>query len=118
MIPAVPLPADSKVRTPIDLKLKSNWRFDTSRRVFESASGDKFDPRGELPKNSKIVYKIPSLVAANVAELSKHERDLRRYMQVILPAGESPAGYIDAVRAWPSVAEVQVAPEVSLPSML
>ena len=117
MIPAVPLPADSKVRTPIDLKLKAKWQFDPNRRVFESASGDKFDPRGQLPKNSKIVYKIPGLAEAKVEELSRHEMDLRRYMQVILPAGESPAAYVDVVRAWPSVAEAHVAPEVSLPSM-
>ncbi len=118
MIPAVTLTADSKVRTPIDLKLKSNWRFDTSRRVFVSANGDEFDPRGELPKSSKIVYKVPSLAEADVEKLSKHERDLCRYMHVILPAGESPAEHLETVRAWPPVAEANAAPEVSLPSMM
>ena len=59
---------------------------------------------------------MPSLVETDQARLSKHERDLRRYMQVILPAAESPADYIEVVRAWPAVAEAHVAPEVSLPS--
>ncbi len=114
-IPAVPLPAGSNVRTPIDLKLKAGWKFDTARRTFESDSDEKFSPRGELPKNSKIVYKVPNLASADESELNEHERDLRRYMQVILPKGESPADYVDVVRAWPCVAEAHVAPQVSLP---
>jgi hypothetical protein len=116
MIPAVRLPAGSKVRTPIDLKLKPKWHFDAKLRVFVSDSGEQFAPRGQLPRNSRIVYKVPSLVETDQARLSKHERDLRRYMQVILPAAESPADYIEVVRAWPAVAEAHVAPEVSLPS--
>ncbi len=117
MIPAVPPPAGSKVRTPIELKLKPKWRFDTSRHVFVSNSGQEFAPRGELPRNSRIVYKVPSLVEADEARLSKHEKDLRRYMQVILPARESPADYVSVVRAWPCAEEAHVAPEVSLPGL-
>ena len=47
--------------------------------------------------------------------LSKPEKDLRRYMQVILPDGESPADYIKTIRAWPSVEEAWLPPEISLP---
>lgn len=115
MIPAVPLPANSKVRTPVDLKLKKGWSFDPKRRLFASDSGEEFKPRGDLPKNSRIVYKVPSLAEADEAELSEAERDLRRYMQVILPAGESPAEYVEVIRSWPSVAEAHAAPEISLP---
>lgn len=115
-MPAERLPAGSKVRTPIDLKLKPKWHFDARRRVFMSDSGEEFAPRGQLPRNSRIVYKVPSLVETDQARLSKHERELRRYMQVILPAAESPARYLEVVRTWPAVAEAHVAPEVSLPS--
>ena len=115
MIPAVGLPADSKIRTPIDLKLKPKWTYNPSRRVFESDSGKKYTPGNDLPKNSKIVYKVPSLAEADESKLTKSERDLLRYMQVILPEGESPAEYVDVVREWPSVEEAHVAPEVSLP---
>lgn len=115
MIPGVPLPEKSKIRTAIDVKLKPKWRFEPSRRVFVSDSVEKFAPRGDLPKNSKIVYKVPSLAGADEAKLSKSERDLRRYVQVILPSGESPAEYINVIRGWPCVAEANVAPEVSLP---
>jgi hypothetical protein len=117
MIPAVPLPANSKIRVPVDLKLKPKWRFDSSRRIFESESGERFTPRGDLPKNSRIVYKVPSLAEADEAKLSRHERDLRRYMQVILPPGVSPAEHVDVIRAWPSVEEAHVAPEISLPQL-
>lgn len=118
MIPAVPVPKRSGVKTPVELKLKTGWRFDASRRTFESDSGEKFSPRDDLPKNSRIVYKVPYLAESDEAKLSKHERDLRRYMQVILPPGESPADYVEAVRAWPPVAEAHVAPEVSLPGQM
>lgn len=115
MIPAVPVPEGSGVRTPVELKLKTGWRFDTGRRTFESDSGERFSPRADLPKNSRIVYKVPHLAEADRASLSKHEQDLQLYMQVILPAGESPADYVEAVRDWACVAEAHVAPEVSLP---
>jgi hypothetical protein len=115
MIPAVPLPENSKIRTAIDLKLKPKWRYEPSRRVFVSDTGETFEPRGDVPKNSKIVYKVPSLVGADAAKLTKHERDLLRYIQVILPIGESPAEYVTVICGWPCVAEAHVGPEVSLP---
>jgi len=117
MIPAVPLPKGSKVRTPVDLKLKRKWRFDTRRRVFLSDSGEEFAPYGELPKNSRIVYKVPSLAEADESKLSRSEKDLRYYMQVILPTKESPADYVSVIGAWPCVEEAHVAPEVSLPGL-
>lgn len=100
---------------PLDFKLKSGWHFHTKRRAFESDSGEKFLPRGDLPGGSRIVYKVPNLARADASRLNEHERDLRRYMQVILPEGESPAGYLRSVRAWPPVEEAHVGPEVSLP---
>lgn len=113
MMPAVPRPGH--IRVPVDLKLRRGWRFVPERRVFESASGETFAPRG-LPRNTRIVYKAPALARAAEATLSKPERDLRRYLQVILPAGESAADYVSLVRAWPSVEAAHVAPDVSLPS--
>ena len=115
MIPAVPLPPNSGIRIPVDLKMKPGWRFDTSRLTFESETGEEFAPHGDLPKHSRIVYKVPNLANADEAKLSNAERDLRRYLQVILPPGQSPAEYLDVVRAWPCVAEAHSAPNISLP---
>jgi hypothetical protein len=114
MIPAVPVPPNSKIKIPVDVKLKRQWRFEPERRLFESASGEKFAPAG-LPKHTRIVHKVPSLARRPSSKLSRQERELSRYVQVILPAGESPADYVNAVRRWPSVEEAHVAPVVSLP---
>jgi len=94
---------------------KAGWRYDARRRVFVSDAGEKFSPRGELPDPSKIVYKVPSLAKADPRQLSGPERDLQSYLQVILPPDRSAAEYVELVRAWPSIAEAQVSPDVSLP---
>ena len=114
-IPAVPLPKDS-VRPSIDFSLKAGWSFDSGRRTFKSERGETFSPPGDLPKGTRIVYKVPSLARADARKLDEHERALRRYMQLVLPAGEQPATYLRTVRAWPPVEEAHVTPQVSLPS--
>ncbi len=115
MIPAVPLPANSPIRRPVDLKLAPGWRFDARRRVFVSDAGERVTPRDDLPKRTRIVHTVPSVAASDPASLSRAEQDLQRYLQIILPAGEPPEDYVEAVRAWPSVEQADVAPEVSLP---
>jgi hypothetical protein len=99
----------------VEVKLKPKYRYDSNRRMFESESGERFKPFGDLPKNTRLVYKVPELANADPARLSKHEKDLRRYMQVILPEGKSPADYVGTIRGWPSVEDAWVAPEISLP---
>jgi hypothetical protein len=114
-MPAVPLPKDGNPRTPLDFKLKSDWHFDTMSRTFASDAGEKFSPRGELPAGSRIVYKAPNLARADPTKLNGPEQDLRRYMQVILPRGESADRYLQVIRSWPPVEEARIGPEVSLP---
>ena len=115
-MPAVPAPKSAAISVPVELKLKRNYKYDSRKRVFESGSGTSFDPYRDLPKDTRIVYKVPALAAADEAGLSKPEKDLRRYMQVILPPGVSPQDFVDIVRAWPGVEEASVGPDVSLPS--
>ena len=117
MFPAV-RPPRSLDRRAVDLKLKPGWRYDAARGLFvETRSGRTFDPP-DLPRGARLVYKVPSLAAAQPAKLSTAERDLQRYMQVILPAKRSPAHYLATIRAWPSVEAADAAPEVSLPARL
>ena len=118
MIPAVRHPQNAGIKVPVEVKLKRKYSYDSSRRVFRSESGEQFKPSGSLPKNTRIVYKVPALADVDAAKLSNAEKDLRRYMQVILPEGESPADYVEAIRAWPSVEEAWIAPEISLPTAL
>jgi hypothetical protein len=115
MIPETPLPPDSKIRTPVILKLKPQWRFETNRRVFTSQSGEEFKPSGDLPRNTRIVLHTPDLARTPKAALSKHEKDLLRYVQVILPASVRPEDYLETIRGWACVEKAYVAPQVSLP---
>ena len=117
MMPAVSVPANAGIRAPVEVKLKPQYRYDSNLRVFESDTGKRFKPSGDLPKKTRIVYKVPALAEADAHALSKSEKDLRRYMQVILPEGVSPADYVEIIRAWPSIEEAWVAPEVSLPNV-
>jgi hypothetical protein len=117
MMPAVPAPKNAGISIPVELKLKRNYSYDSRKRVFESSSGTRFNPFKDLPKDTRIVYKVPALAAADEAKLSESERELRRYMQVILPPGAAPQDYVDAVRAWPGVEEASVGPDVSLPGV-
>ena len=116
-MPAVRAPRNAAIQVPVEVKLRPRYRYDSSKRVFESASGARFSPGNDLPKKTRIVYKVPALAGMDAAKLSKWERDLRRYMQVILPEGASPQDYVEIIRAWPSVEEAWVAPEVSLPGV-
>ncbi len=115
MFPAVPLPQGNPVRIPVEATLKSGWRYDARRRMFVSDKGMTFKPGGELPKRSRIVSKVHGLVGSKARQLSAPQRDLLRYLQVILPPDESAAAYVDTVRAWPCIADAQVGPDVSLP---
>jgi hypothetical protein len=114
-IPAVPAPTDGSIRRPVDVTLAPGWRFDAGGRDLVSDDGARVSPRDELPEGSRIDPKVPSLADADPASLSPAERDLQRYVQVILPAGEPPERYLEVVRAWPFVERADLGPEVSLP---
>lgn len=115
MYPAVP-PPKGLVGRSIDYKLKPGWRYDTVKKVFVDAKGAEFAPL-PLGKKGRVVYKVPGLANANRGRLSKAERDLQRYMQVILPPSQSHEELLKAVRSWPCVEEAHVAPELSLPTL-
>lgn len=120
MIPAVRIPADAKIRTPVEIKLKPGWQFDAGRDVFVSDRGEEFEAHGELPNKSKIVHKTPAIAAAArkaKGKLSDDEKNLLRYLQVILPADEPPAKHLKTIRAWPWVDDANLPPDPSLPQL-
>jgi hypothetical protein len=57
------------------------------------------------------------VAAADESKLSQPDKELWRYMQVILPQGVSPQDFVDVVRGWPSVEEASVGQDVSLPNV-
>jgi hypothetical protein len=113
MFPAVP-PPKGLVGRSIDYKLKPGWRYDIVKKVFIDAKGAEFAPL-PLGNKSRIVYKVPGLAGVTPKGLFKAERDLQRYMQVILPPSRSPEELVKTVQSWPCVEEAHVAPEISLP---
>ena len=115
MYPAVP-PPKGLVGRSIDYKLKLGWRYDAVKKVFVDAKGAEFAPR-PIGKKSRLVYKVPGLANVTRRPLSKAERDLQRYMQVIVPPSRSPEEVLKAVQSWPCVEEAHVAPELSLPTL-
>ena len=115
MYPAVPVPRDARLRPSIDVTLKPGWRLEPGKRIFVSGTGETCRPSGELPKGTRIVPKVPALAKTPPGKLSEPERDLQRYVQVILPAGESASTHLKTVRAWDCVESASLPPEVSLP---
>ena len=116
MMSAVPVPRGAGIRIPVELKLKSGFRYATRRRAFLTNAGERFDPSRDLPKGSRIVYKTPTLADSDPSRLSDAERELRRHMQVILPEGVAAEDYVEKIRAWPSVEKAWVGPQISLPT--
>lgn len=113
MFPAIPPPKELSGWS-IDFKLKPGWRYDEAKGFFIDPSGAEFAaPR--LPKNSRVLYKVPSLARSASKKFSGAERDLQRYMQVILPSPRSIQSILQAVQSLPGVEEAHVAPEISLP---
>ena len=113
MFPSVPPPKEL-VGKNIDCKLKPGWRYDEERAVFVGPKGEVVAP-ASLPKGARIGYKVPSLARSSRRSLSAAERDLGRYLQVILPTARGVKKLVPVVQSWPAIEEAHLAPEVSLP---
>ena len=57
------------------------------------------------------------LSSANPRSLSKAERNLSRYLQLILPEQEDPAIYLSRVAIWDCISEVKLPPRIILPQV-
>lgn len=113
MFPSVPPPKEL-VGKSIDCKLKPGWRYDEERAVFVGPKGEALAP-ASLPKGARIGYKVPSLSHSSRRSLSPAERDLSRYLQVILPTARGVEKLVPVVQSWPAIEEAHVTPEISLP---
>lgn len=112
MLPAVPPPPG--LLRPVSVKLKPGWAFDVKARQFRGPGGEAFTPEG-LPRGTRLEPTVPQLAGRPRKTLSAAERDLQRYVQVVLPTGNDPEAYVQAIRAWPCAASATAAPAVSLP---
>jgi hypothetical protein len=113
MMPSVPLP--DNFRRTISGKLKARWKLDTHRHIFIGPKQAEFDPSASLPTGSDVVPTVPALAAQSPAELSTAEKDLARYIQIILPSGTEPQSVIAQITQWPCLESATISPQVELP---
>jgi len=113
MFPSVPPPKEL-VGKSIDCKLKPGWFYDVERDVFVGPKGEVLAPTS-LPKGARISYKVPSLSDPSRRSLTPAERDLGRYLQVILPTSRGAEKLVPVIQSWPAIEEAHVAPEIGLP---
>ena len=65
MMPAVPPPKSAAIRGSGRTETQAHYKYDSRERVFVSGFGTSFDPHRDLPKDTRIVYKVPALAAAD-----------------------------------------------------
>ena len=87
--------------------LKPGWTFLPKRKLFISATGERFSVKGQLPKYSRIRYQIPDLAEQAQESLAEDEALLARYMHIRLPKKFDPLEYLPAIEEWECVEEVQ-----------
>ncbi len=114
-MPSVPMPDD--VQCPLIGKLKKNWSWDATRKVFMGPRGAEFDPADKLPPDSTIAYRVPILANQPKTKLSAAERDLQSYIQITFPKGVDAESEAIRVAQWPCLASAVAAPKCELPSM-
>lgn len=105
------------VRPHLVLKLKLGWALDEARSLFVSDNGEELNPQEKLPQGCQILHMAPSLARKASRRLSEAERDLVRYVQVVLPKGQSASTCLRRIRKLPCVEEGRLPPKISLPSL-
>ena len=103
-----------EVRPHLIVVLKPGWTFMPNRRLFISATGERFSVKGRLPKYSRIAYQIPDLAEKPSVLRSEDESLLARYLHIRLPKEYDPLDYLPAVKEWDCVEEVQPPRDVRL----
>lgn len=105
----------ANMRPYLVIKLKQRWTYDLQRRMFVETSGKKFSPKEYLPKYTRIIYMAQDLAEKPMNSLLKEDRNLARYLQVILPKGTNPKKYLTILKRWDCAEDVKFPPEISLP---
>lgn len=113
MQPAIPVPGHAGVRLPIVVELKKGWHYEEASGSFAHGR-QRFDPAEALPAGAQVTQRFP---AGSIPPRTTQERELARFVQLVLPPDDVPAKYLDLVQRWPCVANAYVIPPPSLPSL-
>ena len=92
------------------MRLAPGWRLGAAGAVFVLNH-----ERIELPAGCKVRPHIPALAAQPDAQLSTAERDLARYVQVLLPANAKKKAVRALLEKLDYVEAVTEPPAISLP---
>lgn len=111
MQPSVPPPPG--MPRVVSVKVKPGWAFDAKARCFTGPKGATFTP--DLPAGARLAPTVPQLAGRAPGTLSAAERDLQRYVQVILPEDHDVEAFAAAAGRWPCAASAEAGPSVSLP---
>lgn len=112
-VPSVPPPAG--IPRPLVLQIRPDWTFLAGTSELLGPQGVRSAPLAELPAGSVVRPAVPDLAECESAALDESERELQRFLHIILPESVSPESWLEAVRRWPGVASVCVAPQCELP---
>lgn len=99
----------------LQVKLKRGWRLDPDGPCFLTARGVRQTIEG-LPPGARVVPQIE--LPPRGARLSAAERELERFVHVLLPRDADPRRVLRRVEKWACVEDVQLPPDVSLPGDL
>lgn len=105
-------PAPTRALT---LTLKPGWWFDAHAGAFVSADGSRTPIADRLPAGSRLVPTAPAVAQRPPAKRSAPERELARYVQLLLPADADAEATLRLVQGWDMVERAVRPPHVSLP---
>ena len=97
------------------LRVRDGWRLNHDGSTFVAADGQQIDTAEVLPCTVTVEPRFPQLHSADQRSLTKDERDLTRYFNVLLPATAPLAEIQAALRVLPFCEQVDMPPEISLP---
>ncbi len=97
-------------------KLHEGWRYDQRQKRFHCQE-EKISLKDVLPRNTRVEFLAPDLVARPLSGLSRDERVLASTLNIFLPEPEVPDDFLDAIRGLDCVDKAWVSPEVRLPSL-
>jgi len=118
MLPSMGPESKKRVKTKPHLIIRINkgWHFDEKTYQFVSDEGQRVDTKADLPAGTELEYRVPELARTSHDLLSKDEMDLLRYFNIMLPPDSNPSEYLETVKKWSCVEDLQLPPEVSLPN--
>ena len=112
----MPVERDVTQRRYLVAELHEGWSYDQRQRQFQCKE-EKIPLRDVLPRNTRVEFLAPDLVARPLSGLSRDERALASTLNIFLPEPENPDDFLDAIQGLDCVDKAWISPEVGLPGV-